>query len=97
MKLTRIGVAFAGAALLLAAPAWGLNDSPSGEPPYGLSFGGNSAGQQYDGIVTMVFREYDEPFSPRFDAVTRLRKGNEYHAFYTEYDCAGSITGKVTE
>lgn len=80
------------AALLLGvtSAAFGLADSPSGEPPFGLDFADGTSGPQYEGIVTLVFRDFSalDLNAPSFDAVVRLRKGKVYEVFYTEYDCA---------
>jgi len=75
------------AALFAAGSAWGLADSPSGEPPFGLDFADGTSGQQYQGSVAMVFFGFDGTTAPGFEAVTRLRKGKESHVFYTQYVC----------
>jgi hypothetical protein len=79
------------AALLLgiASTAFALADSPSGTPPFGVIADGTS-GTQLEGVVTIVFRDFSgiDLKAPRFDTVTRLRKGNAYNVFYAEYDCA---------
>jgi hypothetical protein len=79
--------------LVVVSSAFGAADSPSGDPPFGLEFADGRSGQQYEGLVTLVFRDYtrngDYPLTAaRFDAVARLRKGNAYEVFYVEYDCA---------
>lgn len=83
--------------LVVASSALGTSDSPSGEPPFGLDFADGRSGQQYEGLVTLVFRDYTRGLpnpltSPRFDAVVRLRKGNDFQVFYAEYDCADHET-----
>lgn len=77
----------------VASTAWALADSPSGEPPFGVVLEGAS-GQQYEGVVTLVFRDFSalDLKSPRFDSVARLRKGNAYNVFYAEYDCAAQAS-----
>jgi hypothetical protein len=84
------------AAVLLgvAGAAFAGGDSPAGEPPFGLDFADGRSGQQYEGVITMVFREYDASLlnAPRFDAVVRLRKGNGYEVFYTEYACSAEVS-----
>jgi hypothetical protein len=79
------------AALLLgiASTAFALADSPSGTPPFGVIADATS-GTQLEGFVTIVFRDFSglDLKAPRFDAVSRLRKGNAYNVFYAEYDCA---------
>lgn len=83
-------------ALLLgvASTAFALADSPSGEPPFGLDFADGTSGQQYEGIVTLVFRDFSatDLKAPSFDSVVRLRKGKVYEVFYTEYDCATEVS-----
>jgi hypothetical protein len=80
-------VLWVAAGLFVATAAFGLADSPDTDPPIGLDFADGTAGQQYQGYVTMIFSGFDGAAAPGFEAVTRLRKGNEVHVFYTPYDC----------
>jgi hypothetical protein len=85
----------AAAALLFAAGAAlaaGF-DSPDGEPPFGLAFPEGRSGQQFDGIATIVFRGMVNTDAQSFDSVVRLRKGGEFHVFYSEYDCTPDTCG----
>lgn len=83
------------AALLLgvASTAFALADSPSGTPPFGVIADATS-GTQLEGIVAIVFRDFSglDLKAPRFDTVTRLRKGNAYNVFYAEYDCTAEAS-----
>jgi hypothetical protein len=63
-------------------------DSPDGEPPFGLEFPEGRSGQQFEGIATIVFRGMVETNAQRFESVVRLRKGGEFHVFYSDYDCS---------
>jgi hypothetical protein len=91
MKRNRLWI-FGLSALLVgvASTAWGAFDSPDGEPPFGIDFEDGRSGQQFEGVVTMIFRAYNDLdlSAAGFDAVARLRKGGELHAFYARYDCA---------
>jgi hypothetical protein len=83
--------------LVVASSTFGAADSPSGLPPKGLDFADGRSGQQYEGIVTLVFRDYTRngayPLTAQsFESIVRLRKGNEYEVFYAEYDCADYAT-----
>ena len=73
----------------LASAAWGAFDSPDGSPPFGVEFESGRSGQQFEGVVTLIFRDYEHSdlSSAGFEAVARLRKGGELHAFYENYDC----------
>jgi hypothetical protein len=80
------------AALLLAAglatAAWASFDSPDGEPPFGVLFESGRSGQGYEGVVTMIFSDFETDLTAEsFEAVARLRKGGELHVFYEKYDC----------
>ncbi len=88
MNLKKRWVAWVAAMVFAAGSAWALSDSPSGSPPFGLDFADGTSGQQYQGFVTMVFRDFDGQLAPGFEAVTRLRKGNELHVFLTDYACS---------
>jgi hypothetical protein len=100
-QLSKWTVAVVLAGCVAGGAAWAAFDQPSGEPPFGLTFSDNSAGQQFHGNVGIVFRDYDATLlrAPRFDSVTALRKGGKgegagepqggaRHVFYAEYDCA---------
>ena len=82
------------AALLLgiASTAFALADSPSGTPPFGV-IADSTSGTQLEGIVTIVFRDFSgiTLSAPRFETVTRLRKGGAYNVFYAEYDCTEEL------
>jgi hypothetical protein len=78
-----------------AAIAGGF-DSPDGDPPFGLEFPDGRSGQQFDGIATIVFRGMSGTNAQSFDSVVRLRKGGEFHVFYSEYDCNPDTCGICT-
>ena len=78
-----------------AAIAGGF-DSPDGEPPYGLEFPDGRSGQQFEGIATIVFRGMVNTNAQSFDSVVRLRKGGEFHVFYSDYDCNPDTCGICT-
>jgi hypothetical protein len=90
MSWKRSWILWAAAVVFAGGSAWALSDSPSGSPPFGLDFADGTSGQQYQGYVTLLFRDFDGTLSPAFEAVTRLRKGNEIHVFRTDYDCSVS-------
>ena len=56
---------------------------------------GTTAGQQFSGDTSVVFGSYDPGTGTAtgYDAVVRLRKGNETHVFYTSYSCAADPCG----
>jgi hypothetical protein len=100
-KLRNWTVAVVVVACVAAGAAWADFDQPKGEPPFGLTFSDNSAGQQFHGDVAMVFRDYDHGSlqARRFESVTVLHKGSkaegagepkggDRHVFYAEHDCA---------
>src|SRR5262245_14190870 len=76
-------------AFSVASAAWGSFDSPDGEPPFGVDFADGRSGQAYEGTVTMIFQGFGTDLSASsFQAVARLRKGGQLHAFYESYSCA---------
>ncbi len=91
MKHSKIWIAGVAALLVgVASTAWGSFDSPDGDPPFGIDFADGRSGQGYEGIVTMIFNDYNDLdlSASGFDAVARLRKGGELHVFHESYDCA---------
>jgi hypothetical protein len=89
LKITPTLLALAVVVSIGTHTARGNDDSPPGSPPYGINFVEGRAGTQLSGQLSAVFSDIDQvQFARVYDAVVRMRFGNELHIFYDRYDCA---------